>query len=145
MDAMVIASALGDIAVAILAILAAVHLFWALGGKWGKDAAVPQTATSKTPVFRPGKFATLLVAVALAVAAALVAVRVGLLSLGIPDWLPRLGCTLLALVFLARAIGDFRYVGFFKRVKGSRFARLDSMAYAPLCLFLAVAVGATVP
>lgn len=142
---MVVASALGDIAVAIFAAVAALHLFWALGGKWGKDAAVPQTATSKTPVFRPGKLATLLVALVLAVAAAVVAARVGLLSLGIPDQLVRLACGLLALGFLGRAIGDFRYVGFFKRIKGTRFARLDSIAYSPLCLFVAIAVGATVP
>ena len=45
----------------------------------------------------------------------------------------------LGAVFLARAIGDFRLVGFFKRVQGSRFARLDTLVYAPLCLILGIA------
>ena len=40
-----------------------------------------------------------------------------------------------------RAIGDFRYVGFFKRVRDSSFARLDTLAYSPLCAGLAVLIG----
>jgi hypothetical protein len=46
----------------------------------------------------------------------------------------------LALIFSARAIGEFRLVGFFKRVHGSAFARLDSLVFSPLCLLLAVAI-----
>lgn len=42
---------------------------------------------------------------------------------------------------LARAIGEFKYLGFFKRVHGSRFARLDSLVYSPLCLLLALGVA----
>jgi hypothetical protein len=37
-------------------------------------------------------------------------------------------------------VGDFRLVGFFKRVRGNAFARLDTLVYAPLCLVLAVGV-----
>jgi hypothetical protein len=48
---------------------------------------------------------------------------------------------LLALGLLARAVGEFRYVGFFKRVRGSRFARLDTLIYSPVCLLLAVGVA----
>jgi hypothetical protein len=44
-----------------------------------------------------------------------------------------------ALIFAARAVGDFRYVGFFKRVRDSRFGRLDSALYSPLCVFLSFA------
>jgi hypothetical protein len=40
-----------------------------------------------------------------------------------------------------RAIGDFRYVGFFKRIRDSKFARLDTLAYSPLCAALAVLIG----
>ena len=38
---------------------------------------------------------------------------------------------------LVRAIGDFGYVGFFKRKGGNPFARLDTRVYSPLCLLLA--------
>lgn len=35
---------------------------------------------------------------------------------------------------LARAVGDFRLVGFFKKVKGSEFALMDTLLYSPLCV-----------
>lgn len=47
----------------------------------------------------------------------------------------------LALGLAARAIGEFRHVGFFKRVRGTRFARLDTIFCSPLCLALAVGVA----
>jgi hypothetical protein len=36
-----------------------------------------------------------------------------------------------------------RYVGFFKRIRDTRFARLDTLAYSPLCAMLAVLSGIT--
>jgi hypothetical protein len=49
-----------------------------------------------------------------------------------------MGNLLIAFIFLARAVGDFNYVGFFKRVKRTAFAKNDSRYFAPLCLFIAV-------
>jgi hypothetical protein len=43
-------------------------------------------------------------------------------------------------VLALRAIGEFRYVGLFKRVRESRFAALDTRVYTPLCVALAAAV-----
>jgi hypothetical protein len=48
----------------------------------------------------------------------------------------------LALVLLLRAVGDFHYVGFFKRIRNTRFAKMDTLIYTPLCLALAVGVVA---
>ena len=39
-----------------------------------------------------------------------------------------------------RTVGEFRYVGLFKRERGTRFAALDSCIYTPLCALLAAAV-----
>ena len=36
----------------------------------------------------------------------------------------------------ARAIGDSELVGFFKEVRDSKFARLDTLFYSPLCVVL---------
>ena len=33
-------------------------------------------------------------------------------------------------------MGDFRTVGFFKKVRATRFAQLDSRIYSPLCAVL---------
>ncbi|EGD05771.1 hypothetical protein B1M_04736, partial [Burkholderia sp. TJI49] len=50
----------------------------------------------------------------------------------------------LALIFAVRAVGDFRYVGFFKRIRGSRFARMDTLCYSPLCAALALSIASMV-
>ena len=42
-------------------------------------------------------------------------------------------------VFLLRAMGEFRLVGFFKRVRGTPFAIWDTWLFSPLCLLLALA------
>jgi len=113
--------------------LAAMHVYWAIAGRAGLDGVVP-TRDGK-PFFQPGKTATLLVAAAL-LAAALVAVwRGAYLHLG-PGWVPRAGIWVLVAVFALRAIGDFRYVGIFKRVRGTRFARNDTWLFAPLCMII---------
>jgi len=39
-------------------------------------------------------------------------------------------------IFLLRALGDFRYVGFFKKVKTTPFAKADTKFFSPLCLML---------
>jgi len=44
----------------------------------------------------------------------------------------------LAALFLIRAVGEFRYVGFFKSVRDTRFATWDSWLFSPLCLLIAV-------
>jgi hypothetical protein len=73
--------------------------------------------------------------------AGLVGATAEFVEIGIPvrvlSWL----CDALALGLLARAIGEFKYVGFFKRVRDSKFARLDTLLYSPLCLLLAVGVA----
>jgi hypothetical protein len=50
------------------------------------------------------------------------------------------GVWAVALTLLARAVGDGRYVGAFKRVRGTRFATLDDWVYTPLCAALALGV-----
>src|SRR5438552_2224226 len=118
--------------------LSALHFYWALGGRAGKAAAVPEL--NSRPAFVPSARSTLAVAVGLAFCAMLVAASAGLILLSAPPpWVTWLAF-LLALALVARAVGDFRLVGFFKRVHGTRFARLDSTVYAPLCLVLGVAV-----
>jgi hypothetical protein len=81
---------------------------------------------------------TFLVAMGLVAIALLVCLRAGLyfspVSHGALQW----GISAIAVVMFARAIGDSELVGFFKKVSGSRFARLDTYFYSPLCLVLGV-------
>ena len=80
--------------------------------------------------------------IALLVAAASVAAAAALFPTSMSPVLLKGAAGLLAFVFAARAIGDFNYVGFFKRVKGSRFAKRDTYLYSPLCVVLAALIGA---
>jgi hypothetical protein len=93
------------------------------------------------PLFAPSARATVAVGVVLLLFAVLVAATGGLLPLAIPDRLLSWASLALSLGLLARAIGEFRYVGFFKRVRDSRFARMDTLVYSPLCLALAIGVA----
>jgi hypothetical protein len=107
----------GTTAILILIALAGVHIYWAAGGKAGKAGAVP--SLDNCPVLKPSSFAT--------------------------GFVVHIAVWLMAAVFALRAVGDFRYVGFFKRVRDSRFSRLDTWAYSPLCACLAglIALSAT--
>ncbi len=114
--------------------LAALHLAWAGGVRWGLAAALPQV--NGRPAFQPGRVATVGVALALGVLGAI------FLSLGgvvVMPWAS--GLALLAAVVLSvRTVGDFRLVGLFKRVRVGPFASNDSLLYTPLCFSLAAAL-----
>ena len=115
----------------ILLLLAAVHVYWACGGKWASDAVIPRSE-SGARIMNPGTAATLTV-VGLLLTAAWIAFGAGIP----PDlrvWLLRA----MAAVFTLRAIGDFRYAGFFKRHTSTVFAWWDTRLYSPLCVAMAV-------
>ena len=85
-----------------------------------------------------------MVVAGLCVIAALLACRIGWLKLpglASDNIVVQIAAWLIAAVFALRAIGDIRYVGFFKSIRDTRFARLDTLAYSPLCAVLAVLSG----
>jgi len=122
-----------------LTIIAAIHLYWAAGGTIWKAGAIP--SRGGVPVLSPSPLSTSLVGVALLGMAAVVGSTAGLLPFFLPAGLLRGASVLLALIFATRAVGEFRYVGFFKRVRGSVFAGRDTYLYSPLCLLLAVLIA----
>ena len=125
--------------------LSALHVYWALGGQWGAQAAIPQLptrcGTAWVKALNPGKGSTLAVAAVLACIATLVGWRAGLLGAANDHWALRSVIGLLATIMLARAIGEFRLVGFFKTVKGSLFARMDTLFFSPLCVLLGLGLA----
>jgi len=123
---------------AIFAALGAVHVFWAAGGRLGIGSAIP--STGGVPAFSPSPAATLAVAFALFGAGLLVASAGGRIPLPLPRRLVDGLALLLAFVMAARAIGDFRLVGFFKTRGDGAFATLDTFVYSPLCLLLGAAI-----
>lgn len=122
----------------ILFVLSGIHIYWIFGGRWGTTAAIP--SRGEEPLFRPSAISTGVVALLLALAAWLVLELGAITPVLFPEVLLRIGGWLLGAVFTLRAIGDFRWVGFFKKTKGTTFARMDSVFFSPLCLFIGVSV-----
>ncbi len=119
------------VAAALLGVIALVHVGWMLGMRRGLRAAIPEV--TGRPAFVPGRVATLAVTSGFVAAAALVVVA----SRGAPKTASLLALAG-AVVFAARAFGDFRWVGLTKRARGTSFARWDDALYTPLCVLLAV-------
>lgn len=126
--------------IAILLVLAIIHLYWAMGGNRGIENAIPTTNEGK-PLFEPGKIATLAVALALICFAYF---HYGYLHS--VDSMKRLtGYFLLAggALFLLRAIGEFNYTGIFKKIRHTQFAHYDTWIYTPLCILISALTIAT--
>lgn len=125
---------------AILLGLGLIHFYWALGGSYAKNGAIP-SSTSGRPVLLPRPFVTAAVGAALFVMAGFVGAAGGLIATPFSSLLVKVPTALLAFVFFARGVEDFRYVGFFKSVKGSLFALRDTYFYSPLCMVLAAMIA----
>lgn len=120
----------------ILLAISVLHVYWAVGGRWAHQAALPVMENGDMP--KPGSFMTFMVAVAVALMAVLHLLRMNVIETSISSQRLNFGLYGLTVVFTLRAIGEFRYVGFFKRPSTSRFAYLDTRFYSPLCLLIAI-------
>ncbi len=119
----------------ILAAIGLLHLYWMLGGHWGLDQVLPSSESGQR-LLNPGPVACLVVAAGL-LCFALYYFSLGLhFQLGLPFSAEKWGIWVLTATFLLRAVGDFKYVGFFKKVKNTAFGRMDTRWYAPLCAML---------
>lgn len=116
------------------------HVYWAFGSSRNGGAVIP--THNGQPIFTPSPGITLLVALLLLISALLVLGTLGYWRFGLPLGFFKVGTWGVATVLLLRTIGDFRFVGFFKRVRDTAFARNDTLYYSPLCLCLAVSCAA---
>lgn len=123
----------------VFVVLAFWHFYMASSPASGESGAMP--SVNGKPLFRPSARATVAVGAVLLLFAGLVAGTGGVLPVGLPKSVLQWSSFALALGLLARAVGEFKYVGFFKRVRGTKFARLDTWVYSPLCLLLALGVA----
>ena len=129
-------SMMNSIALLIVVFLAgasAFHFYWALGGKTGWNVSIPHQKDG-TPLFVPPKLATAAVALLLLMIAATVALFALQVVSIVPRNLQRAGIFILALIFLARGLSWHQYVGLFKSVRSTEFARNDTWFYSPACV-----------
>lgn len=117
--------------------LGSIHFYWLFGGKWGLKKVIP-VKNEEENLIPPPKFATLIVAIILIVFGLSYFLKSGVTNSQTPNWLTNYGLWIIPIVFLLRAIGEFKYVGFFKRIKNTDFAKADSKWFSPLCLLIGI-------
>lgn len=121
------------------AFLSLMHFYWSFGGRWGSQAVFPTKDDSIKPQM-PGIIPTLVVAFGLLIIAIFILQKGGYFKLPIPSFLDQYGLWALAVVFMIRAIGEFNYVGFFKKIKHNKFGINDTKYYSPLCLTIVILI-----
>lgn len=124
----------------ILFVLSTIHIYWLFGGTKGIKVAIP--TKEKDQLFIPSHFATTVVAILLAIAGLVVLLIGKIVSISfIPQLLINSAGWGLAIVFLGRTIGDFRWLGVFKKNKDTLFAKWDTQLFSPLCFIISVGVS----
>lgn len=116
--------------------LSGIHVYWGLGGKWALADAYPTKEDGTALAKLPGVMATFIVATGLFIFGIFYLINENLLSLALPAYLSDYGYWMIASIFFLRAVGDFQYVGLFKKIKTTSFGKKDTSVYTPLCIFL---------
>ena len=117
--------------------IALIHFHWALGGAFGLNQCLPKKANGEL-LFHLKKRDSALVGFGFILLAIFYWVRSGLLEHNIPDEVIKYGSWSIPIIFLLRAIGEFKYVGFLKKIKDTEFGKWDSQLLSPLCLLIAL-------
>ncbi len=117
--------------------LSFIHFYWCFGGHCARDAVFP-TKADNTEFKMPGVLPTLIVALGLLEIGFFILIKSRLILFNIPLWLDNYGLWIIAGIFILRAIGEFNYVGFFKKIKQTKFGKNDTKYYSPLCLTIGI-------
>lgn len=132
-----IATILSIILLVIFTSLGLMHFYWIFGGKWGLKNVIP-TKSQKDDFNPPPKFATLVVAIVLLFFGFTYLIKSGFVDIQVPNWIVNYIYWIIPSIFVLRAIGEFKYVGFFKKVNNTAFAKADSKLFSPLCLIIGI-------
>ena len=121
----------------IFILLSILHFYWAFGGNLWYNDVLP-TSSNGLQKLNPSTTASLIIAFGLLILALITAGNQGLFDRYIKRTYFRYGTLIIAIIFLLRAIGDFKFIGFFKIVNWTRFGINDTLIFSPLCLFIAL-------
>jgi hypothetical protein len=121
----------------LLIVLGLIHFNWVIGGKFGFAASLP-TKESGERVLNPKKMDSAIVGLGLTAFGFLYLIKSGIISFQLPNWLEQYIYWVIPVIFMLRAIGEFKYIGFFKRIKTTNFGKLDTKLFSPLCLVIGI-------
>lgn len=117
--------------------LAGMHFYWAAGGHWGLSGALPANEQGMK-LLNPSTLDCIIVGVLLSLLALFYLLAIGIIESGLSDTIKLIGLWVVPIIFALRAIGDFKYVGFFKQIRTTEFALLDTIYFSPLCLAISL-------
>ncbi len=114
------------------------HFYWVFGGTKGLNKALPTNEKGKR-VLNPKKVETTLVALGLLLFGIFYLQKTNLRLIILPDYyfFRNLG-TIIPILFTIRAIGDFKYIGFFKKIKNTEFGKFDTKLISFFCLTIGI-------
>ncbi len=118
-------------------LISSIHFYWSLGGKFGFYAALPSNEKGEI-ILHPKKIDCIIVGVVFLLFCLFYLKKSTLLSIYTPPWVLNYGGWIIPSIFILRAIGDFKYLGFFKRIRTTKFGKADTYYFAPLCLIIAI-------
>lgn len=130
-----ITSTIAIILFIIFSLLSGIHFYWLFGGKWGLEKVIPTKSEQAITLSIP-KFATLIVALVLLLFGVIYLIKSRFINLQILNSINDYAYWIIPSIFILRVIGDFNYVGFFKKIKYTEFAKADTKYFVPLCLFI---------
>jgi hypothetical protein len=120
----------------LFSVLAGIHFYWSLGGRWAIEVVVPVNKEGKK-VINASALSSLLVGLGLLMFA-MYYLNCIVEWITLPIMIQQSVGLLIPIIFLLRAIGDFNYVGYSKKIKDTEFARRDTKYFAPLCVVIAL-------
>ena len=118
-------------------LLSLIHFYWLFNGKWGLEKVIP-TKKNQASILAIPRFATLIVALILLLFGFIYFVKSGLINVKLSNFVTKYGYWIIPSIFILRVIGDFNYVGLFKKIKNTDFSKADSKYFIPLCLIIGV-------
>jgi hypothetical protein len=121
----------------ILLSLSCLHFYWAFGGKKGKENAIPVNINNEK-IMNPTIISTLFVGIILLLFGLMNIIKTKIIDVALPEIIENYCLWVIAILFLLRAIGEFKYIGFFKKIKNTKFSIMDTKVYSPLCLFIGI-------
>ena len=116
-------------------VLAIIHFYWALGGQWGFENVLP-TNEQGIKILNSKPTDSLIVGILLLIFGLVYLFSMNSLKNKILIRIQNIGLWSIPIIFVVRAMGDVKYVGFFKQINGTVFADMDTKFYSPLCLII---------
>lgn len=121
----------------IFTVLAVIHFVWALGVSWGEKFAVPAKENGEK-VINPGRLECIIIGSGLSLFAIFYLSYLDFATYKFPEWVYLSVGWGIPSIFMLRAIGEFKYIGFFKKVKNTDFGKADTVFFSPLCILIGI-------